>query len=148
MINLGLNHVSSLDNPAPTAPRSNFENLMELVAFFNNPAAVKQRIGEIFTAASEARDVITSADTVKGEIAQQRLALQDEKTAFEAHMETEKKAFERACKSREHDINIREREIDTLHKAAEDDRNRAAEITADLERRVEALKAAAASSAL
>lgn len=49
MINLGLNHVSSLDNPAPTAPRSGFEHLMELVAFFNNTDAVKSRITEIST---------------------------------------------------------------------------------------------------
>ena len=146
---INLNSICTLDNPAnPAAPRSNFENLMEFVSFFNNPAAVKQRIGEIFTAASEARDVVASADAVKDEIAKQRLALQDEKTAFETHMETETKAFERACRSRQHDINIREREIDTLHKEAEDHRDKAAEITADLERRVEALKAAAASSAL
>lgn len=92
--------------------------------------------------------MIASADSIKDEIAQQRLALQDERTAFETSMEAEKKAFERACKSRQHDLNLREREIEKLHKAAEDDRVKAAEITADLERRVDALKAAAASSAL
>jgi hypothetical protein len=128
----------------PYAAGNDLDRLIALLTFVSDHKAVGARIAELTQARIDAYDVIKSADAVKAEIQQHRDALKAEQKAHAAQLAAERTAFENMCNHRDQTINARRDEHEKLHREAKAARDEAVKISADLQARLDRVKAAAA----
>jgi hypothetical protein len=138
MINL------SPSTPPATGPSGDFDRLITLLSFVTDPKACAQRISEIHQKQLDSADVIAAAEKTRGEIAKEREAMAAEREQHTKQLAAERADHEAKCNLRDHTINDRDRESKTLHTEAQVARDEALKITADLNARLDRIKAAAA----
>jgi hypothetical protein len=128
----------------PYAAGTDLDRLIALLTFVSDHKAVGARIAELTQARIDAYDVIKSADEVKAEIQQHRDALKAEQKAHAEKLAAERATFENMCHDRDREINERRDETEKLRRDAKAARDEAVKISADLQARLDRVKAAAA----
>ena len=129
----------------PSAPTlSALDQLITMMAFLGDAEACKARLAELRQAAEESAAIVAHADELRAEIAAERAALAAEREQQAKQIEAERADFERRCAARDQEINARSKDVDKLQAAAKADREAAARLKADLERRVKQVQQAVA----
>jgi hypothetical protein len=136
----------SLAFNSPPAPhvQSDLDRLMTLIQFVTDPKACAARLGEIMAQAGDASEVIANADKVKAEIAADRAALAAERDKQAKQIAADRATFENMCNHRDQQINARAKAAERLNAEAQTARDEATRITADLNARLERVKAMSA----
>jgi hypothetical protein len=133
--------------PPSPVPADNFDRFLTFIAFLSDPDACRARISEIIKEAEKAGEVIFDAAKVKAELAAERAALAAEREKQTKQLAEERADFEKRCAGRDQEINARSPAVDKLQAATKGHHEKAAALSADLQGRVERIKAAAAAVA-
>jgi hypothetical protein len=128
----------------PSHVPTEVDRLITLIQFALDPEAVGRRVAALMQAAHDSVEIISSADKVKADIAKEREALALERGEHEKQLAADRAVFEDQCNHRDGAINDRAAETEKLNAEAQAARAEALKITADLNARLERIKAAAA----
>jgi hypothetical protein len=133
-------------NPIPPSPANltPLDQLITLIQFFTDPKACADRLLKITQEVDKAAEVIVNADMVKAEIAAERAALTAEREAQEKKFEDDRTSLEQRRLAWVAELNARDTESRKMSDAAKVDREAAARLKADLERRVKQVQQAVA----
>jgi chromosome segregation ATPase len=128
----------------PYAAGNDLDRLLALLAFVVDHKAVAANIADITQARIDAHEVIKSADKINAEIEASRQALNAERANHDKQLAAERVTFENTCNHRDQQISALKDQTEKLHHEAQAARDEAVRITADLQSRLERVKAAAA----
>jgi hypothetical protein len=130
--------------PPPTAPLSDLDRLLTLLAFYGDQKAVSARLAEVYSAVETANQIIGTGDQLKAQIASDRAAMEAEIEQERAALKADQSAFVSDCAARDKTITARAAATDQLNADAQAARDEALKITEDLKLRLARVKEAAA----
>lgn len=138
-----------MNGPVATSPEVKPQDLKllgDLVALIADPAVAKDRIEKLVGASEEARRLISEAKKTRAEMYAERrenqAAMQRELDEHEYKIGKSQAEHDQALAERERELTIREQKADDLVLRATADREEAAKLKADLERRLGILREA------
>jgi hypothetical protein len=135
-------------SPPPGTSSSGFEAFSALLQIAGDPAAAKKRLGEILDAAMAANDVIRAANEAKQAMSAERKVhdetLLRERATHDRAIADAKAKSASACAMASDEIRVMRADAEKLQAKAKADATASAELRADLERRLGAIKKAAA----
>ncbi len=129
-------------------PAQSFDAFFQILAMVSDPESAKARLAELRAAADEARQLIAEASAARAEIDAKRreadTALAQARSEHDAKVASDREAARAETLRRENALLARESRLQELEAAAQADRDEAAKLKSDLQRRVEAISRAAA----
>jgi hypothetical protein len=133
-------------SPVPPAPvnLSDLERLIAVMGFIRDVEACKERLDLLIAASKEAADFAAGADKLRAEIAAERKSLEAEREAQAKEFEDLRTSLEQRRLAWVSELNTRDTESRKMSDAAKADREVAARLKADLERRVKQVQQAVA----
>jgi hypothetical protein len=141
-----MNTISLLDGLFPASSPADMESFYKLLAIIADPAGTKKRLDELAAGQAEAQKTVDAANLALADLDATRLAqeraLKTERDEHESALEQSKSQFGAYCTRRIQELDARDDAATQLFAKATADSAAAAELRADLERRVAAIKAA------
>jgi hypothetical protein len=141
-----MNTISLLDGLFPASSPADMESFYKLLAIIADPDAAKKRLDELAASQAEAKAALDAVHVAHAELDAARLAqdqaLKNASDEQEKRLADAKSAFTANCSARARALDERDDAAKQLLAKAKADSEAAAELRADLERRVAAIKAA------
>ena len=134
---------STTQSPPIVADRD-IATLLQLLALIADPAAAKAWIEAIAAHQATLSNLIGALDEARAGHEQARISVHTAETASKARIAAEAKGHTEACSERERALNVRETALARVEAETKADREAARKLKVDLERRLNAVRSAAA----